>query len=157
VLLPAGGGHRICVVLWSVLAIPGNDEVHDAKACFEQIETYNGEYNALIYLDPATLDDARDIDRQRAAGDGPGPLAGVPVVIKDPMDMVGFPTTAGWSLLNSKTGGADLMPATDAPVVAHMRAAGAIMLGKTIERASENDTGLRNASRTVPQTIASTG
>src|SRR5260370_23704642 len=37
----------------------------------------------------------REIDRRRAAGQELGPLAGVPVVIKDPMDMAGFPTTAG--------------------------------------------------------------
>ncbi|MGF6780260.1 amidase [Paraburkholderia sp. GAS334] len=102
-----------------------------AKACFEQIEAYNGKYNALIFLNPAALEDACDIDRRRSAGESLGPLAGVPVVVKDPMDMVGFPTTAGWSLLYSKTGGVDLMPATDAPVVARMRAAGAILLGKT--------------------------
>ena len=102
-----------------------------AKACFKQIEQYNTKYNALIFLNPAALDDAREIDRRRAAGEELGPLAGVPVVIKDPMDMAGFPTTAGWSLLYSKTGGVDLIPARDAPVVARMRAAGAIMLGKT--------------------------
>jgi amidase len=102
-----------------------------AKACFKQIERYNAKYNALIFLNSAALDDAREIDRRRAAGEELGPLAGVPVVIKDPMDMAGFPTTAGWSLLYSKTGGVDLIPARDAPVVARMRAAGAIMLGKT--------------------------
>ena len=45
--------------------------------------------------------------------------------------MAGFPTTGGWRLLHSKTGGVDLYPATDAPVVARMRAAGAVILGKT--------------------------
>jgi Asp-tRNA(Asn)/Glu-tRNA(Gln) amidotransferase A subunit family amidase len=60
-----------------------------------------------------------------------GPLAGVPIVVKDTMDMAGFPTTGGWSLLRSTTGGTDLMPATDAPVVARMRAAGCVILGKT--------------------------
>ena len=85
----------------------------------------------LFSLNPDALDDAKTIDRRRAAGEKLGPLAGVPVVIKDPMDMVGFPTTAGWSLLYSKTGGVDLMPATDSPVVARMRAAGAVILGKT--------------------------
>ncbi len=60
-----------------------------------------------------------------------GPLDGVPVVVKDPMDMVGFPTTAGWRLLYSKTGGVDLMPGTDSPVVARMKAAGTVILGKT--------------------------
>ncbi len=47
------------------------------------------------------------------------------------MDMVGFPTTAGWRLLHSKTGGVDLMPGTDSPVVARMKAAGTVILGKT--------------------------
>ena len=102
-----------------------------ARACLAQIETWNARYNAVIFLNDEAVDDARAIDRRRQAGEALGPLAGVPVVVKDPMDMVGFPTTAGWALLHSKTGGVDLMPATDAPVVARMRAAGAIILGKT--------------------------
>ncbi len=102
-----------------------------AEACFRQIDTFDGHYNAIIFRNDAALADARAIDARRQAGEPLGPLAGVPVVIKDPMDMVGFPTTAGWSLLYSKTGGVDLMPATDSPVVARMRAAGAILLGKT--------------------------
>ncbi|WP_248324187.1 MULTISPECIES: amidase [unclassified Caballeronia] len=102
-----------------------------ARACFDWIERHNTMYNALIFLNPAAIDDARRIDERRAAGEALGPLAGVPVVIKDPMDMVGFPTTAGWSKLYSKTGGIDLMPERDAPVVARMRRAGAILLGKT--------------------------
>ena len=96
-----------------------------------RIETYNPSYNAIIFHNPDALADAREIDRRRAAGDALGPLAGIPVVVKDPMDMVGFPTTAGWSVLYSKTGGVDLMPETDSPVVARMRAAGAVILGKT--------------------------
>lgn len=101
------------------------------EACLRQIETFNERYNAIIFLNDEALSDARAIDRRRQEGEVLGPLAGVPVVVKDPMDMVGFPTTAGWSLLYSKTGGVDLMPATDSPVVARMRAAGAIILGKT--------------------------
>jgi Asp-tRNA(Asn)/Glu-tRNA(Gln) amidotransferase A subunit family amidase len=101
------------------------------QACLRQIDIFNGHYNAIIFRNESALADARAIDERRLAGEVLGPLAGVPVVIKDPMDMVGFPTTAGWSLLYSKTGGIDLMPQTDAPVVARMRAAGAILLGKT--------------------------
>jgi amidase len=101
------------------------------QACLDRIAKYNKKYNAIIFLNPDALDDARAIDKRRAAGEKLGPLAGMPVVVKDPMDMVGFPTTAGWSLLHSKTGGVDLMPAIDAPVVARMRAAGTIILGKT--------------------------
>jgi Asp-tRNA(Asn)/Glu-tRNA(Gln) amidotransferase A subunit family amidase len=101
------------------------------KASLKRIEKYNKRYNAIIFMNPAALDEARAIDKRRAAGEQLGPLAGVPVVVKDPMDMIGFPTTGGWSLLYSKTGGVDLMPATDSPVVARMREAGAIILGKT--------------------------
>jgi amidase len=100
-------------------------------ACLRQIDRYNERYNALIFINDNALADARAIDARRRAGETLGPLAGVPVVIKDPMDMVGFPTTAGWSLLYSKTGGIDLMPATDSPVVARMRAADTVILGKT--------------------------
>ena len=101
------------------------------QAFLDRIAAYNPQYNAIIFLNPDALADARAIDRRRAAGEALGPLAGVPVVVKDPMDMVGFPTTAGWSLLHSKTGGVDLMPGTDSPVVARMRAAGTVILGKT--------------------------
>lgn len=102
-----------------------------AESCLRQIAAYNAHYNAIIFLNDQAIADARAIDQRRLAGEALGPLAGVPVVVKDPMDMVGFPTTAGWSLLYSKTGGVDLMPATDSPVVARMRAAGAVILGKT--------------------------
>jgi amidase len=102
-----------------------------AIACLQQIEKYNPVYNAIIFFNENALDEAREIDRRRAAGEKLGPLAGVPVVVKDPMDMVGFPTTAGWKFLYSKTGGVDLFPERDAPVVARMREAGAVILGKT--------------------------
>ena len=102
-----------------------------AIACLHHIEKFNPIYNAIIFLNESALEDARAIDRRRAAGEKLGPLAGVPVVVKDPMDMVGFPTTAGWKFLCSKAGGIDLLPERDAPVVARMRAAGAIILGKT--------------------------
>lgn len=65
------------------------------QAFLDRIALYNPHYNAIIFLNPDALDDARAIDRRRAAGEALGPLAGVPVVVKDPMDMVGFPTTAG--------------------------------------------------------------
>ncbi len=101
------------------------------QAHLDRIARFNPRYNALIFHNPDALADARAIDRRRAAGEALPPLAGVPVVIKDPMDMVGFPTTGGWSQLYSGRGGTDLMPLTDSPVVARMRAAGAILLGKT--------------------------
>ena len=101
------------------------------QAYLDRIATYNPAYNAIIFLNPDAIADARAVDRRRAAGEKLGPLAGVPVVVKDAMDMKGFPTTGGWSLLYSETGGVDLLPATDAPVVARMRAADTVILGKT--------------------------
>lgn len=102
------------------------------RASLARIDATNDRLNAVIFRnDSAALETARDIDRRRAAGGTLGPLAGIPVVIKDPMDMVGFPTTAGWRLLHAASGGVDLMPAMDSPVVARMRAADAVILGKT--------------------------
>ncbi len=101
------------------------------QACLDRIAAHDPHYNAVIFFNPSALDDARAIDRRRAAGEALGPIAGIPIVVKDTMDMVGFPSTAGWRLLCSQTGGIDLMPATDSPVVARMREAGAVILGKT--------------------------
>ncbi len=101
------------------------------KAYLERIAEFNPSYNAIIFHNESAVDDARAVDKRRAAGEKLGPLAGVPIVVKDAMDMKGFPTTGGWSLLYSKTGGVDLMPETDSPVVARMRNADAVILGKT--------------------------
>jgi len=101
------------------------------EAALAQLHAVNGTYNAVIFENDAALETARDIDRRIAAGEAVGPLAGVPVVVKDPMDMKGFPTTAGWRMLYSGAGGVDLMPGRDSPVVARMRAADAVILGKT--------------------------
>lgn len=102
-----------------------------ARAFLERIATYNPRYNALIVMNPQALDEARAVDARRAAGERLGPLAGVPVVVKDTMDMAGLPSTGGWRFLSAEAGGVDLVPATDSPVVARMREAGCVILGKT--------------------------
>jgi amidase len=101
------------------------------RAYLERISEFNGAYNAIVFFNDDAIEEARAIDKRRAAGEKLGPLAGVPVVVKEAMDMKGFPTTGGWSLLHSKTGGVDLFPATDSPVVARMRKADTVILGKT--------------------------
>lgn len=101
------------------------------QAHIERIAALNPHYNAIIFDHNAALEDARAIDLKRQRGETLGPLAGIPVVVKDTMDMAGYPTTGGWSLLCSKTGGTDLMPSTDSPVVRRMREAGCVILGKT--------------------------
>ncbi len=102
-----------------------------AEAFLARIATYNPGYNAIITPNPNALNDADDVDRRRAAGEALGPLAGVPVVVKDTMDMAGLPSTAGWAPLSSRAGGVDLIPEFDSPVVERLRRAGAVILGKT--------------------------
>ncbi|MGK9169836.1 amidase [Inquilinus limosus] len=102
-----------------------------AQAFLDRIARYNPRYVALITMNPDALREAREIDRRRATGEALGPLAGVPVVVKDTMDMAGLPSTGGWRLLSARAGGIDLIPAMNSPVVARLRAAGAVILGKT--------------------------
>jgi amidase len=71
------------------------------------------------------LEEARAIDRRLTAGESTGPLAGVPFTIKDSFDTRGVVSTAG------TPGRAGHVPERDATVVARLRAAGAILLGKT--------------------------
>jgi aspartyl-tRNA(Asn)/glutamyl-tRNA(Gln) amidotransferase subunit A len=102
-----------------------------AAQSLARIAAEDGRLNAVITPNPDLLEDARRIDRRRAAGEAVGPLAGVPVLVKDTMDMAGLPTTGGWSKLSARAGGIDLIPYRDSAVVARMRRAGALLLGKT--------------------------
>lgn len=82
--------------------------------------------NAFITLDPeAVRAAARAADARRVAGEALGPLHGLPVPVKDSINTADWPTTAGTSALRH------FRPAADAPVIARLRAAGAIVLGKT--------------------------
>jgi amidase len=101
------------------------------EAFLARIAVYNPGYNAVITFNPNVLREADEIDRRRAAGEALGPLAGVPVVVKDTMDFAGLPTTAGWPPLSSRVGGIDLIPELDSSVVERLRSAGALILGKT--------------------------
>lgn len=101
------------------------------QAYLDRIATYNPAYNAFTALNDAALDEARAIDEARAAGEELGPLAGIPLLVKEAIDMAGFPATVGWAPLSSHTGGIDLIPSRDAPVVQLLRDAGVIILGRT--------------------------
>jgi len=82
--------------------------------------------NSVIALNPQALADAAASDARRKAGHPRGSLEGVPILIKDNIDSADpIPTTAGsWALAGNVTH-------RDAPLVARLRAAGAIILGKT--------------------------
>jgi len=82
--------------------------------------------NAFITLEPErVLEAARACDRRRSGGAAPGTLHGLPIPLKDSVNTCDYPTTAGTPALRH------FRPAQDAAVVSQLRAAGAIVLGKT--------------------------
>jgi amidase len=80
---------------------------------------------SVIELNPQALDDASRLDAERAAGKVRSPIHGLPVLLKDNIDVVGMVNSAGSLAL------AEHRPATDAFLVARLREAGAVILGKT--------------------------
>lgn len=95
------------------------------EASLARVEALNPTINAVVTPDPRAMDAARDLERRIAAGEDPGVLAGVPVGIKDVTQVGGLRTTFGSPLF------ADHHPEDDALVVRRLRAAGAVILGKT--------------------------
>ncbi len=81
--------------------------------------------NSILALNPSALEDARRLDAERARGEIRGLLHGIPILLKDNIESKDpLPTTAGSLAL------ADNFTGRDAPIVARLRAAGAIILGK---------------------------
>ncbi len=98
------------------------------KAYLTRIAMTNAEGPALQAVRSLNLDaieEAKTLDRERASSGPRGPLHGLPVLIDDTIDVQGLPTTAGSIALQKS------MPRGDAALVAKLRAAGAIVLGKT--------------------------
>ena len=95
------------------------------QATLDRVDQVNGTINAIVTLNPRAIDDARDLDRRLAKGENPGPLCGLTVGIKDVTPVGGLRTTFGSPLY------ADYVPDDDAVVVQRLRAAGAVILGKT--------------------------
>jgi Asp-tRNA(Asn)/Glu-tRNA(Gln) amidotransferase A subunit family amidase len=93
----------------------------------DRITALNPRYNAFVAVDgERALADAAALDAIIANGGDPGPLAGIPLAVKDNHDAVGYRTTFGAPVL------AEAPPATvDSPFVARLRAAGCIVVGKT--------------------------
>ncbi|MCU1693667.1 MAG: gatA [Frankiales bacterium] len=94
-------------------------------AYLDRIRAYDGKTNSVRALNAHALQDAARLDRERAAGSLRGPLHGVPVLLKDNIGTTDLPTTAGSLALK------DLVPYDDAVLTARLRAAGAVVLGKT--------------------------
>ena len=96
------------------------------EAHLARIAAVNPKLNAVVrLLADAARAGAAQADQQVAAGGPLGPLHGVPITVKENIDMAGLPTTQGVPAL------ANLVAPVDAPVVERMRAAGAIPIGRT--------------------------
>jgi Asp-tRNA(Asn)/Glu-tRNA(Gln) amidotransferase A subunit family amidase len=95
------------------------------EAHLERIARVNPKLNAVVTLSARALEDAAKAEEVLMKGGTPGALAGVPVTVKETIDVGGLRSTAG-----ARTR-AERVPARDAPAVARLRAAGAIILGKT--------------------------
>jgi aspartyl-tRNA(Asn)/glutamyl-tRNA(Gln) amidotransferase subunit A len=96
-----------------------------AEACLERIDRLDGRLNCFITLTAeAALDRARQAEAEIRRGDLLGPLHGIPLALKDLYETAGVRTTAGSSFFR------EYVPAQDAAVVARLKAAGAVLLGK---------------------------
>src|SRR6185295_8995481 len=100
--------------------------VRATEECLRRIEAGNPRLNAFILvMAESAMQQAREADQELAAGHDRGPLHGVPISIKDLLDIRGVPTTAASRVREGHV--AD----RDAPAIVHLRQAGAVFVGKT--------------------------
>ena len=99
--------------------------VETVRAVLDRIDAVNPRINAVVQRVDGALESAARADERLARGEVSGPLHGVPFTIKDSFDTAGTVTTAG------TVGWRSRVPDADATVVTRLRAAGAILVGKT--------------------------
>lgn len=95
------------------------------EACLARIAEVNPVINAVVQLAPDAIAEAELADVELRAGTSRGPLHGVPFTVKDSLDTAGVISTAGTVAWRER------VPERDATVVARLKAAGAILIGKT--------------------------
>jgi aspartyl-tRNA(Asn)/glutamyl-tRNA(Gln) amidotransferase subunit A len=96
------------------------------SACLRRIEQLDPELHAFITVSRDTaLEQARTAETEIRSGRWRGPLHGIPVALKDLIDVTGVPTTAASRVFQNR------VPAEDAEVVRRLRLAGAVLIGKT--------------------------
>ena len=109
----------------SALASKRISAVELLRASMATNDQLKARLNAVVVTDPErALERARVIDDLRARGEALGPLAGLPMTVKDTFDVEGMPASAGLDRFRHRT-------AADAVVVGHVRRAGAVIWGKT--------------------------
>ena len=106
----------------------GNISAQDyTAACLQRIAATEGDVRAFVHIDPEhALRQARALDERRRDGQPLGPLHGIPVGIKDIFDTADYKTEYGSPLFK------DRQPSRDSVAVARLRAAGAVIVGKTV-------------------------
>jgi aspartyl-tRNA(Asn)/glutamyl-tRNA(Gln) amidotransferase subunit A len=98
------------------------------ERCLEQIARFDEQVHAWVVVDKeGARREAETLGREAKRGQFRGPLHGVPIGVKDIVDVAGWPTRAGSPIWEDRA-----PPEQDAPVVAALRRAGAIILGKTV-------------------------
>ncbi|MGQ9574985.1 MAG: Asp-tRNA(Asn)/Glu-tRNA(Gln) amidotransferase subunit GatA [Thermoguttaceae bacterium] len=112
--------------LWEQLDSGGLTAVELTRACLDRIERLDGKVRAFLRVDgQSALEQAEQIDRKRSRGEPVGRLAGLPVAVKDVLCTRGEPTTCASRMLEG------FRPPYDATVVARLRSADAVLIGKT--------------------------
>ncbi|MGA4726451.1 Asp-tRNA(Asn)/Glu-tRNA(Gln) amidotransferase subunit GatA [Micromonospora taraxaci] len=110
----------------SLVAGGETSAVEVTQAHLDRIAAVDDRVHAFLHVDTdGALAAARAVDERRAAGEDLGPLAGVPVAVKDVLATRGVPTTVGSKILEG------WRPPYDATIVQRLRDAGTVMLGKT--------------------------
>src|SRR5258706_8456202 len=100
--------------------------VEVATAHLDRVEAVEAKVHAFLYVDrDGALAAAKAVDAKRTKGEQVGPLAGVPIAVKDVITTRGVPTTAGSKILEG------WRPPYDATITTRLREAGLVMLGKT--------------------------
>ena len=95
--------------------------------CLDRIDEWEGRVNAWVLVDRSgAIEQAESLDRDFAAGNDRGPLHGMPFGVKDIIDVKGLPSRCGFFAPGER------IAAKDADVVERLRAAGAVILGKTV-------------------------
>ena len=118
--------HSTASEMANALAAKEISSVELTKQHLDRIASVDGKIHAFLHIDSdGALAQADAIDKKRASGEKLSPLAGVPIAVKDILAQKGIPTTAGSKILEG------WRPPYDSTVVAKLKAAGVVILGKT--------------------------